>query len=163
MAEEVDVRDRYRIVGACIVWRRIHRIPKYLILKRRVDIRIYPGLWTVPSGGMELADYVTLPQTNGGWENPLQRAVRREVREEAGIEVGELTFLNDFAFIRPDGVPVFGVRFAAPYVSGEVKLDPDEMTEYAWIAEYEMAEYALLGNIAAEIRALDERLFSGEL
>lgn len=160
MAQEVASKNLHRVVGACIIYRRRLRIPEYLILKRRDDAKVYPGLWTVPGGGMDRDDYEPLPQTSpDGWENPLQLATRREITEEAGVEVGEFEFLNDFAFIRPDNVPVFGVRFAAPYVSGEVRLDPKDSTEYAWITADQVPEYELLGDIPAEIARLDARLF----
>src|SRR5512146_2916553 len=104
MAEIVADQDRLRIVAACFVYDRDLR---FLIIRRSPGRQPYPGLWTVPAGGLEPEDYLEHTQTADGWESVLERTVRREVREEAGIEIGEPQFLNNFVFIRShDGVPV---------------------------------------------------------
>ena len=117
---------------------------------------MYPGLWDVPGGGMERSDYEgkLLQDSSGGWENPLIGATRREIREEVGLEVGDLTFISHFTFIRPDDIPVLGMRFSAPYVSGEVRPDLKDAVDHAWITEKEIPNYRLLGKIPIEIRTL---------
>jgi 8-oxo-dGTP pyrophosphatase MutT (NUDIX family) len=161
MAQTVETKDLYRVVGACIVYRHTRSGEfEYLILRRHPESRVYPGKWTVPAGGMEPEDYESLPKTVDGWEHPLQFATRREVREESGIEVGDFQFLTDFTFERPDGIKVFGIRFSAPYVSGEVQVDPEDATEFRWIGAHEVAKYDLLGDIPAEIQRLNGMLLS---
>lgn len=164
MADSVALADRHRVVCTCLVYQvqgANRKIPFYLAIKRHPGLKIFPGLWTLPGGGMNAIDYRGgLLQASGGWESPLDFAVRREVKEETAIEVGELEYLNNFAFIRDDDVPVFGVRFAAPYLSGEVVLDPNDSVDYAWVnAEgLDVSDFEFLGNIPNVIRAFDKRL-----
>lgn len=160
MAQHVATRDLHRVVGVCFVYRRRDDGEyEYLILKRLPTLKVYPNLWTIPGGGMERSDYERIEKTSpDGWEKPLETVVRREVRDESNVEVGTLTYINDFTFVRPDDIPVLGIRFAAPYVSGEPRVDPDDASELKWITVREVSNYEFLGNIVAEIQALDARL-----
>jgi len=156
-------KDLHRIVAACIVHRiPTSGIPEYLVLKRRNDISVYPGLWTVPAGGLEREDYEhTVKTSPDGWENVLDATIRREVLEEGNVLIGELTRSDTFVFIRPDDIPVFGMRYSAPYLSGEAKFEPTEATEIRWIRADELDGFSFLGSIPQEIRMLDERLRDG--
>ncbi len=163
MAQQVNVRDRHRIVSTCAVYRtRPDGRHEYLIMKRSEALPVYPGLWTVPGGGLDRDDYETTPKTSpDGWEVPLEISTRRETKEETGVEVGPLEYISHFTFIRKkDDVPVFGVRFAAQYLSGEVTLDPEDSTESTWATVDEIGNYNFLGDIARELRELDAVLTS---
>lgn len=159
MAQIVEVRDLHRVVGPCIVYRIDPDAIRYLILKRHPNLKVYPNLWTVPGGGMDRDDYLSLPKTSpDGWENPIEISVRREVMQEGNVEVGEITYLNNFTFIRGDDIAVFGLRFYAPYVSGEARFDPEDATEVKWITAAETPNYEFLGNIPAEIDRVEALL-----
>lgn len=156
MVQVVANRDLHRIVGVCFIY---NEKGQFLITKRHPNLRVYPRLWTVPGGGMEREEYESTSQTSpDGWEKPLELSLRREIKEETGVEVGMLEYFNHFTFIRPDDIPVFGLRFCAPYLSGEVALDPEDSTEYAWITVDKVSHYEFLGNIPNELRALDAYL-----
>jgi len=61
---------------------------KYLIAKRTPAKKRFPGLWTVPGGKLEVGDYVSLPKdTEHYWYNVLERVLRREIKEEVGIDI----------------------------------------------------------------------------
>ena len=46
------------------------------------------------------------------FENAVENLVKRESREEAGIELEDgLKYINSVAFIGPDGIPVVLVKF----------------------------------------------------
>jgi 8-oxo-dGTP pyrophosphatase MutT (NUDIX family) len=160
MAEYVDDDDRHRVVVTCI----IHKGRRYLIKKRSLDGGgPYPGRWEVAGGGLDRADYATLPKTSDdGWENILDIVVRREVQEETGLVIGRLRFMGDFVFVREkDGIPVIGLRFAAHCVAGDVVLDR-EASEFRWIRANEVDRYDLIGSIADDIHRLDAMLVSEE-
>ena len=94
---------------------------KYLVMRRSLDKKRFPGMWTVPGGRLETNDYVNSPkEAKDYWYNVLEKTLRREVKEEAGIEVGELKYLCDMTFIRPDNIPVVILSFYAPYKSAMI-------------------------------------------
>jgi 8-oxo-dGTP pyrophosphatase MutT (NUDIX family) len=160
MTHSVAMRDLHRVVSVCFI-HRVMRIDekvgrRFLILKRRTDLKVYPGRWTVPGGGLERKDYEAREMTGSDtWEHPVEQSLRREIFEEAGVIVGPLEFFGSFAFVRPDGIPVAGLRFAAPYSSGVVKIGPEDSVDYRWITADERGEYDLLGNIAVEMDKVD--------
>jgi 8-oxo-dGTP pyrophosphatase MutT (NUDIX family) len=126
---------------------------EFLIMKRALNLKVYPGKWTVPGGGLETDDYVNdshdSPDT---WEGVVEKALRREINEEVGVSVGEFSWRGSAAFVRPDGIPVVMLRFAAPYRGGDVVLDPSDATEYAWVSAEDAPAYDFLGNILGEIQ-----------
>lgn len=162
MPQEVDNRDRHLVVGSCLIYKPLGQDNfQYYIAKRSPKRRQYPNLWEVVGGAMDRADYEGLTKTSkDAWENPVEIALRREIMDETALAVGSFEYLGHFAFIRVDDVPVLGMRFAAPYVSGEVVLNPDEATEYAWITAVEVSAYNFLGSIADEIHKFDKKLKS---
>ena len=80
----------------------------------------------------------------------MEKALRREVKEEVNVEIGKASYLMDLTFIRPDGIPVLVLSYYAPYVSGEVKLDEDAV-EYKWAALEELKGLDLIAGIYDEI------------
>ena len=111
---------------------------------------------------MSTDDYSNTPTTPTNiirWPNVLDIALRREILEEVGLEIGKPEFTSDVAFIRPDGVPVINLGYFAPYISGEVKLDHDA-TEFAWVNLEQAKKYDLIPGIWDEIRQVDEILKS---
>ena len=119
-----------------------------------------PGKWTIPGGGLEMDDYLgTPPSTKGAkqWYGALENTIRREIKEEVNLEIGQPEFITDYTFIRSDGVPVLGLSYFAPYISGEVKLDEDA-TEFAWIGVSEVGKYDFIDGIPDEIKLADRIL-----
>mgnify|MGYP001573197496 CR=1 FL=1 len=78
--------------------------------------------------------------------------MRREVREEAGIEIEDgLQYINSVAFVRPDGIPVVLVKFSAKYKSGDVVLEKGAFTDYAWVNADEVKKYECIDGICEEV------------
>lgn len=129
-----------------------------LILKRDMREKVHPGRYAVPGGKLEWADMDLSKPTriNGDvldFENAAASLLAREVREEAGIEIHpELQYINNVAFVRPDGVPVVLVKFAAKYKSGDVKLEEGAFTDHAWVNAEEVKQYECIDGIHDEIR-----------
>lgn len=105
---------------------------------------------------MSSEEYANTPKTyDNGWHLPLHETLRREVKEEVGIEIGEPKYLLYYTFIRPDGVPVLGMVFYAPYTSGDVNVSgDDDIADYAWMLPEELGSYDCIGNIPREIQAV---------
>jgi len=147
-------KELHRIAVTCI----IHKDGKYLITRRSLEKKRNPGKWTVPGGGFSTDDYESLPKTKGNaWYYALTNAVRREVREETGLEIGQPEYLLDLAAGYGDGVPTLVISYFAEYTSGEIVLDTDSI-EYAWIIPEDAKNYELVGDLEGEIKTVDDIL-----
>ena len=100
---------------------------RILILKRSPDDKSCPGLWDLPGGGAENNE-------------TLQETVKREVKEESGLEI---EFEKDYFYTHhyPKGkMDIYG--FKAKLIGGKVAISK-EHTEFRWISktEWENLEY----------------------
>jgi len=65
------------------------------------------------------------------FENEIEKLLKRESKEEANVEISEeIVYINSVAFIRPDGIPVMLIKFAAKYISGDVKFEEGAFTDF---------------------------------
>ncbi|MFA7216923.1 MAG: NUDIX domain-containing protein [Candidatus Paceibacterota bacterium] len=148
--------ELHRIVTTTIIYNE----GRYLITKRAPHKKVHPGKWTVPGGGLEVNDYINTPPSTKGapqWYGALEKSLRREIKEEVGLEIDKPEFLVDLTFIRPDGIPVIVFSYFAKYLSGEVKMDEDTV-DFKWVTVEEAKEYDLIDGIWGEIRDVDEIL-----
>ena len=134
---------------------------RFLIMKRSEKEKAYPGYWTVPGGKIVRHEYEKMPMTlnSDGWYDIVASTLKREIAEEANIEVDETKYLTDMTFIRPDNIPVLVLSYWCRYKSGEIKLGKD-MTDYAWIIPEEGKNYNLIPGILDEIESVNKILRS---
>jgi 8-oxo-dGTP pyrophosphatase MutT (NUDIX family) len=90
-----------------------------LLLLHRTD----NDFWGIPGGSMEPGE-------------SLVDTVKRETREETGLEIEDLTFFEIFSgsdqhYVYPNGDEVYNVFavYRSRHISGSLKLDPTEHTE----------------------------------
>lgn len=128
-----------------------------LLLKRSSQEKAHPGKYCVPGGKLE---WKNLPldkptRINGDildYEHVAEDLLAREVEEEAGIVIERrLRYLNSVAFIRPDGIPVVLMKFAAKYLSGEVTPEEGAFTHHVWVDAQEAKGYDCIKGIPEEI------------
>lgn len=146
---DLDPRLHFVVATAIVV-----RDGKFLIAKRSEAEKAFPGKWTVPGGKLVLSEYQNLPKTSEDhpqWYNVVEWVLRKEVREECGIEIGKPQYLCDLVFVRPDGYPVVTLSYWAPWESGEVVLSAKDLTDHAWVTAEEAKGYDLIDGIAEEI------------
>jgi len=130
-----------------------------LILKRSDREKVHPGKYAMPGGKLEWdqLDITNPTRLNGDvldYENAVEELLRREVKEEAGLEIERrLRYINSVAFVRPDEIPVILVKFAAKYRSGEVQLEEDAFSDHAWVNEEEVKNYECIQGIVEEVEA----------
>jgi 8-oxo-dGTP diphosphatase len=123
-------------VGAVIV-----REGKALIVKRAHEPR--KGEWSLPGGHLELGE-------------SLEDAVRREIREETGLEVEVGPVIETFDRVHRDAEG--GIRYhfvIVDYVCWVLGGEPvagSDAEDVAWVAEGEIDRYGVNGHAAEVIR-----------
>jgi len=148
---EIKDKELHRVSATAI----IHKEGKYLIIQRSKNKKTFPEKWTVPGGKIEVSDYINLPKTTSKhWYFAIDKALRREVKEETGLEVGELKYLCDMTFIHSDGVPGIILSFYTDWKKGQVKLDEDNIN-FAWVNYDEAKNYDLVEGLIEEIKIVD--------
>lgn len=125
---------------------------RILIVKRSPNEKNYPNRWILPGGKLSVNDYISLkPNSDGLWYNVIEKALKREVREETNLEVENVNYLIDMAFIRSDGVPTLIIACTCKFKAGEVKLS-SELTDYAWVNLEEAKSYDLITGVYEELQ-----------
>lgn len=120
---------KYRIVVAAIV----EKNGKYLYGRKAKDVGPFPNQWLILGGGVNLE------------HETLEEGMRREIREEGNIEVGELTPLFFEEDIREkDGKTIhyLFLSFRTTYLSGETRPG-DDIAELKWFTKDELSHLDL--------------------
>ncbi len=136
---------------------------KFLIVKRSPSKKRFPNKWTVPGGRLETKNYLELPKdTEFYWYNVLEQTLRREVKEEVGLEIGNIRYVTSSATVHTDGTPSLVISCTADFVGGEVELQKEEADEFVWVNLEEAGKYDLLDGIYEELVMVD-RMTKGEM
>lgn len=101
-----------------------------ILLARHVQ-RI-PDLWTCLAGYVELGE-------------SLEDCVRREVKEEVGIEVDTVCYAGSQHWPYPNQLMV---GFTAQWKAGELKLQPEELSEARWFDVADLPKIPPKGSMA---------------
>ena len=132
---------------------------KYLITKRSASKKRFPNMWTVPGGKLETKDYVDLPKdTEFYWYNVLEKVLRREVKEETGLDIKNIEYVTSLATVHADGAPSLVISCMAEYDSGEIKLQLEETDDYKWVSIEEAKNYNLIDGILDELVMADNKI-----
>lgn len=125
---------------------------KYLITRRAASKRRFPGMWTVPGGKLETKDYIDLPkETKDYWYNVLEKVLKREVKEEVGLDIKNIEYVTSLATVHGDGAPSLVISCLADYAGGEVVLQEGETDQFDWVDLAEAKNYELLDGIYDEL------------
>jgi 8-oxo-dGTP pyrophosphatase MutT (NUDIX family) len=134
----------------------VHKDGRYLITKRSMNKKRFPGKWTVPGGHLEPNDFTSHPKdTDECWYNVLEKALAREVKEEVGLEIENVRYVTSLAVEDKSGTIPIVISCLADYKCGEVLLDKQEATESAWVTVIEAKNYDLIGGILHEFLMAD--------
>ena len=102
----------------------IHRDGEYLLVERSAAEDHAAGQLSLVGGKVE---------ADGATDRPLEGTVKREVREEVGVEITDLAYVTSAAFVADDGANVTNVVFRARYEDGEARpRDPEEVAAVHW-------------------------------
>ena len=133
---------------------------KYLITKRSSHKRLFPGMLTVPGGSLDVNDYINEPKdTSQHWYNVLENVIRREVKEETGLEIKNIRYLTNMTMMNK-GEPLLIISLFADHHEGDVVLN-EESSDHKWISLEDAKSYELIEGIYEELEMLD-KLLKGE-
>lgn len=149
---DLDPRLHFVTATAIVAKKDKDGIFRFLIAKRAPTEKAFPDKWTVPGGKLVRSEYESLPYKTAfpQWYNMMDWLVRKETLEEVNVEVGDVKYLTDLVFVRPDGYPVVTLSFWCMYRSGEAKPGKD-LTEVVWVTADEAKKYDMINGIPEEI------------
>jgi len=124
----------HRLIVVAVIYDERGRL---LICKKPADRGVFPGQWGLPGGGVEHGEL-------------LEQALRREVREELGLEIENLRALYFKEGIETKAHPVIGpTRVHMIYLlyqcvasSSELSLN-EEFVDSAWVFPEVLDQYDL--------------------
>ncbi len=116
----------------------IRKDGRFLLIQRSPSSRFDPGRWELPGGKIDHGE-------------DLVEAVKREVREEVGIEISVGRPIKTWHFFK-DPFWVTGVTFLCDYVSGEVRLSR-EHSAFVWTDIGGYSAYPLGTTVDEQIRS----------
>lgn len=158
MSEE---KKLFQLVATAIILREPYHqgvAPRYLIAQRSDTEKSFPSKWVVPGGKMTTDDYTDLPkETEHYWYNVIEKALRREVKEEVNLDIKNIWYVTSLARLIDSGNGSLVLSFAADYDRGEVKLDKD-MQGYEWVTFEEAKNYDLMDGILEELWMTEQKL-----
>lgn len=102
---------------------------KYLLTRRSNRNGYMPLKWDLPGGTAKPGE-------------KMEDTLRREIMEETALEVNIKKILYLYSNI--DQIPerqTFQVVYFCEYIFGDVKLNPEEHDEYAWVDKKGIAQY----------------------
>jgi 8-oxo-dGTP diphosphatase len=121
---------------------------RVLVLKRSDSRKLYPGLWECGGGQVKPGE---------GFPD----AVKRQLREEAGILVDSIKPVGTYVIDLPDGEKIPGVYFACRFAGYEEGVQPrlsHEHTEWKWIPAKDLTDLDLIPGVRESILKSPELL-----
>lgn len=90
-----------------------------------------------------------------GIDNIMGILAKREAKEECGLTVDseKSAVVSNKVFVRPDAVPVYLAIVTAEYAGGDIVLEEDAFTDFAWVSDAELSNYDCIDGVPEEARA----------
>jgi 8-oxo-dGTP diphosphatase len=112
---------------------------KILILKRSSKEDCFQEMWDIPGGRINFG------------EEP-EEALRREVKEETGLEIEVIKPVRVWTFFKDNGrTQVIGITLLCKHKSGRVKLS-EEHEDFKWVEPREIENYNIHEGIKKDMK-----------
>ncbi|QZP37653.1 NUDIX domain-containing protein [Halobaculum magnesiiphilum] len=122
--------DSYVVNVDAAVYRLRDGDPEYLLIERGADEDHAAGTMGLPGGTMETSP--DDPADLGG-AGAIESTLRRELREEVAVEVGEVVVVTSGVFALDTGEPCLNVVCLAEHEAGDpYPAAPDEVAAVDW-------------------------------
>ena len=152
-------RETNRFCGRCGAEMRPHENPdERAFVCPKCGYVAYPKISPAVIGLVSRGDRILLQRNShyrsahwslvAGFIEPgecFEEALRREIREEASIEVRDIRYVASQTWPFPSNIMV---GFRAEYESGELKPDGEEVIESGWFGRDDLPEIPRKGSIA---------------
>ncbi len=125
----------------------IYRPGEFLIAQRSANESFLPNHWELPGGHVDYGE-------------PMEVALKREIREELQIDVTIQGIIGAFTYLSSNQRPTVEVDYFATLTepSQTIKLNPDEHSDYKWIGAAEVDRYFEAGPVKEIIDTAIQRL-----
>ena len=105
---------------------------------------------------IEKGDFInTKKNTNDHWLNIFEKVLQKEIKEETNLQIKNINYVSSLVFIRPNGYSTIIVSMSGEFLNGEIKLQEDELTDYAWVTLEEAKNYDLIENIYEQLEMVE--------
>lgn len=126
----------------------VYRDGEYLLARRSADEDHAAGTWSLIGGKVESVD------VEG---DVLRETVRREVKEEVGVDVGDLRYVESGGFVADEGSRVVNAVFLGAYAGGEARVrEPEEVGAVEWVDADRLDDLDVPPFVAAYLESIDE-------
>jgi 8-oxo-dGTP pyrophosphatase MutT (NUDIX family) len=149
-----DLKDKVHYIAVTGIVRKDN---KFLICKRSMQERLFPGKWCVPGGRVMLSDFIDTPKdTKDHWFSILEKTLAKEIFEETNLKIKDIGYVSNLALLRPNGYSTIIISLYADWESGEAEMkQPDELVDFAWVTLDEAKEYDLIENIWKQLEKVE--------
>jgi len=153
----MDIKEKAHYIAITGI---IRKDGKYLICKRSPNEKVFPSKWCVPGGKLEQKDFINdKKDTNDHWFDVLEKTLQKEIREETNLEIKNIGYCSNLALIRPNGFTTVIISLYADWASGKIKLEEEELVDYAWVSLEEAKEYDLIENIYEQLEKVNNNIY----
>lgn len=151
-----DIQEKAHYISVTGVVRNSHG--KYLLCKRSPNEKAFPNKWCFPGGKLQKSDFINTPKdTSDHWLNIFEKTVEKEIKEETNLHVKATDYIASLVFIRPNGFSSVIINMVCELLSGDVKLNHEELTDYKWATLEESRKLDLIENIYEQLEKVDRK------